>query len=122
MVKKSELKIEFMRGQGPGGQHKNKTDSACKITHLQTGITAYCDCRSQHQSKAKALRLIEKRIKEHHEARKAETKKARRDKVIHDRNVIRTYDYKKGQVIDHRTKKTAPIKSVMQKGKLGLLK
>ena len=33
-VPKSDLRTETMRGQGPGGQYRNKTDSAVRITHL----------------------------------------------------------------------------------------
>lgn len=51
---KSDCKVETMRGTGPGGQHRNKTDSAVRITHLPTGVSAYCDERSQAVSKRKA--------------------------------------------------------------------
>ncbi len=40
-VRKDDLKIEFYRGSGPGGQHRNKTSSACRITHKITGISAH---------------------------------------------------------------------------------
>ena len=35
-----DVKLEFYRAQGAGGQHVNKTDSACRATHVPTGITA----------------------------------------------------------------------------------
>jgi len=42
-VRKSDLRIETYRGSGPGGQHKNKTDSAVRITHIHTGISAQAE-------------------------------------------------------------------------------
>lgn len=38
-IKDSELRFEFMRSSGPGGQHVNKTESACRVTHLPTGLS-----------------------------------------------------------------------------------
>lgn len=121
-IPKSDLKIEFMRGTGPGGQHRNKTDSACRVTHLPTGITAYADERSQHTSKRKALDEVKVRLRDAANQRRAAEKKARRDEKIKPSTSVRTYDFKSGVVRDHRTKKKASIKDVLEKGKLELLR
>jgi len=110
-----------MRGQGPGGQHRNKTDSACRITHIPTGISAYCDERSQQSSKRKAMKELEKRLSNRKHEAQAEEKKANRDYAIHNTKTIRTYDFKSQTVTDHRTKKTARLKEVLFKGKIDLL-
>jgi len=58
-VRKDDLRIEFYRGSGPGGQHRNKTSSACRITHKITGISAQCeDERCQHKNKKIAFRRL----------------------------------------------------------------
>lgn len=120
-IPSKDLKIEFMRGQGPGGQHKNKTASACRVTHIPTGISAYVDTRSQHHSKRMAMQELESRLINKQKKEVASKKKARRDHAIHERNIIRTYDFKKQTVKDHRSKKTARLKSVLN-GNLDLLR
>lgn len=117
-----ELRIEFLKGQGPGGQRKNKVETACRITHIPTGITAYADTRSQNQSKKKALKEIKNRVQNAADERQAATKKAKRDKAIKDTTTIRTYDFSRGIVKDHRSKKTASIKQILEKGRLELLR
>jgi len=63
-INPSDLKIESFRGSGPGGQHRNVTDSAIRITHLPTGIVASSqNQKSQHQNKAMALQVLENRLK-----------------------------------------------------------
>jgi peptide chain release factor 1 len=54
------FKIEFFKAGGKGGQNRNKRDTACRITHPDSGAVGYsCDERSQHQNKIKAFeRLI----------------------------------------------------------------
>ncbi len=121
MIPKKDLKIETMRGQGPGGQHRNKTDSACRITHIPTGITAYCDERSQQSSKRKAMKEIERRLAERKSEVLAADKKAQRDHAIHNTKTIRTYDFKKQTVKDHRTGETARLSDVLFKGRIELL-
>lgn len=58
-VTKKDLKIETMRGSGKGGQHRNKTDSAVRITHPESGAVGYSeDERSQLQNKRTAFRRM----------------------------------------------------------------
>lgn len=122
MIPDSEIKVERIRGQGPGGQHKNKTASCVRLTHLPTGIQVTIDGRNQHQNLRKAKRELESRLAEAAESKKAAGKKARRDEAIKNETTIRTYDFKKGVVKDHRSKKTASLKEVMGKGRLDLLR
>jgi peptide chain release factor 1 len=121
-IQKSDCKIETMRGTGPGGQHRNKTDSAVRITHEPTGISAYADERSQANSKRKAWKELEQRIIQSIIDKKEADKKSKRDFKIHNTKTIRTYDFKSGIVKDHRTGKTATIKEVLEKGKIDLLR
>lgn len=59
-VRFSDLKFDSFRAGGPGGQHQNTTDSAVRVTHLPTGITATArELRSQHRNKALALERLQ---------------------------------------------------------------
>jgi len=50
-------------GSGPGGQHRNRTQSRIDLHHLPTGLRVTCDeTRSQHQNLFRALRVLAARI------------------------------------------------------------
>ena len=117
-----DVHFEYTKGTGPGGQHKNKVESACRATHIPTGLQAYADTRSQHQSKKKALKELQKRVRQQADDQKAAQKKSRRDHAIHNTETIRTYDFSRGIVKDHRTGKTASLKNILQKGRLDMLR
>lgn len=56
---KKDFKVEFYRASGNGGQNRNTRDTACRITHIETGITAIsADERSQLQNKKRAFERL----------------------------------------------------------------
>lgn len=79
-IKESEIRLEFYRGSGPGGQHRNVTDSAVRIRHLPTGIVVQAsESRSQAQNREVAM----ERLKAALEKRERKAKKRIATKVPH---------------------------------------
>jgi peptide chain release factor 1 len=105
-INPADLKIDVFRSSGPGGQSVNTTDSAVRITHVPTGVTATCqDEKSQHKNKAKAMGVLKSRILDA-KTREEDSKRAaeRKGQVgTGDRSGrIRTYNYPQGRMTDHR--------------------
>lgn len=100
-----ELDIEFTTSQGPGGQHVNKTESACRITHIPTGIQVCIQkYRVQHQNKLEALNIIKQKIYQVEREKKMEQEmKHRQGQVLTgDRSEkIRTYNFQQDRITDH---------------------
>lgn len=62
-VKDEDIRIDTYRSSGAGGQHINKTSSAIRITHFQTGIVVTCQNeRSQFQNKDKAMQMLKAKL------------------------------------------------------------
>jgi peptide chain release factor 1 len=102
----ADLRIDTFRASGAGGQHINKTDSAIRITHLPTGLVAECqDDRSQHRNKAKALAVLQARLRDRERAEREAKEAATRKALVGtgDRSDrIRTYNFPQGRLTDHR--------------------
>lgn len=62
-IKPENLKIDFYRASGPGGQYVNRRETAVRITHLPTGIVAVCQSeRLQGQNRERAMKMIYSRL------------------------------------------------------------
>jgi peptide chain release factor 1 len=119
----ADLRIDTFRASGAGGQHVNKTDSAIRVTHLPTGLVAECqDDRSQHRNKAKALAVLQARLRDRERAEREAKEAAQRKSLVGtgDRSDrIRTYNFPQGRLTDHRINLTLYKLGAVMDGDLG---
>ncbi|MBJ7448952.1 MAG: peptide chain release factor 1 [Parachlamydiales bacterium] len=106
IIDEKDLRIDTLRSSGAGGQHVNTTDSAVRITHIPTGIVAFCqEERSQHKNKAKALRVLNAKVAEGIRLEKEQKIASQRSQQVGsgDRSErIRTYNFAQNRITDHR--------------------
>ena len=105
-LKPDDYRVDKFGASGPGGQHVNKTESAIRLTHHETGIVVQCqDEKSQHKNLSKALRVLKARIYEKKREEEAAKQAEQRKGLIGsgDRSQrIRTYNFPQNRLTDHR--------------------
>jgi peptide chain release factor 1 len=105
-IKPEDYRKDIFCASGPGGQHVNKTASAIRLTHFETGVVVSCqDEKSQHKNLAKALRVLKTRVYEIKREQEHKKRSDQRKSQIGsgDRSErIRTYNYPQNRLTDHR--------------------
>ncbi|KKS56025.1 MAG: Peptide chain release factor 2 [Parcubacteria group bacterium GW2011_GWA2_42_35] len=120
-IKPEDLKIDFFRSSGAGGQNVNKRETAVRITHLPSGLTATCQSeRQQERNKEKALRILYGRLYQQKLNQMVEEKKEIRGEVKKSMaewgRQIRSYVLHPYKLVkDHRTGvETSDVEGVLE--------
>ncbi len=106
----ADLKVDTYKASGPGGQNVNKRETAIRITHLPTGTVVNSQNeRSLAQNKENAMSILEAKIMEEIEKKRAVAlKKERAAQVTSSERSekIRTYNFPQNRITDHRIQKS----------------
>ncbi|MGI5849528.1 MAG: peptide chain release factor 2 [Christensenellales bacterium] len=118
VIDPEEIRVDTYRSSGAGGQHINKTDSAIRITHLETGIVVQCQNeRSQIQNRETAMRMLKAKLIEKRENEKMQALQELKGemKKIEWGSQIRSYVFHPYSMVkDHRTGvETGNVEAVM---------
>jgi peptide chain release factor 1 len=123
-LKDDELEVLCQRGHGKGGQHQNTTCSQVRMKHLPTGLSVVINGRDQFSNKREALKILTARVHEHKANAVDSDYSAIRRAQLADggrSNKVRTYNFLKSTITDHRLdKKTGNVKGFMN-GKFEVL-
>jgi len=117
-IEDKDIRIDTYRASGAGGQHVNKTDSAVRITHIESGIVVQCQNeRSQLKNKNTALKMMKARLYQQKMEERAASQEllSEQKKEIGWGSQIRSYVFHPYNLVkDHRTKyETSNIQAVM---------
>ena len=109
-IKPEEIRVDYYRASGPGGQYVNRRETAVRITHLPTGLAVTSQTeRNQLQNKENAMSILAARLLEKKEQEK-ESKIAGKRKIqigwAKRAEKIKTYNFPQDRLTDHRIKKT----------------
>jgi len=109
-IRPEELRIDFYRASGPGGQNVNRRETAVRITHLSTGLVVTSQTeRNQLQNRENAMKILEAKILERKEQQEAETIHGKRKTQIgwaKRAEKVRTYNFPQDRLTEHRIKKS----------------
>lgn len=117
-IRSEDIKVDFFRSSGPGGQNVNKTSSAVRLLHVPTGIVVATQTeRSQHQNRELAMKILRAKLNQLQEDNRAEENAVLKGKVEKAAwgKQIRSYVLQPYQLVkDHRTGfETSDVASVL---------
>lgn len=108
---KKDFKLEWYSGTGAGGQHRNKHQNCCRITHIASGLVEHgTESRSRVDNQRTAFERLAKRVIEWYDIPEIR-------EISNER--IRTYHAERNEVIDHASGRIESYKDVVENGNLG---
>jgi len=109
---KKDFKLDWFSGQGAGGQHRNKHQNCCRITHIESGLTVNgTDSRSRVENQRTAFDKLAKMVIAWHKAQNSTERELATE-------TIRNYHEPRNEVLDKASGFKQPYKDVVDKGNI----
>lgn len=118
-INESDLKIEWFSGTGAGGQHRNKHQNSCRLTHLPTGLMVTAQTRNRDSSLKQARDELITRLQRDADAKHmVESGRAKKRQVGSGQrgDKIRTIRFQDDRATDHRNDKRIKASDYMKGG------
>jgi protein subunit release factor A len=115
-IDKKDLNVEWYSGSGGGGQHRNKHQNSCRLTHIPTGVMKSAQTRSRESSYKEALRdlieLLQSTATYQMMAAKSSDRKSQMGSGMRG-DKVRTFRFQDNVATDHRTGKKVSLSKYM---------
>ena len=110
---KKDFKVDWFSGTGGGGQHRNKHQNCCRITHIPSGLMATGqDHRERPSNQRDAFNRLAVKLIKHYKLDQSNVEGERNDKTI------RTYHEPRNTVKDHASGFSQEYKHVVIDGEI----
>ena len=120
----SDVEMQTLKSGGAGGQHINKTESAVRLLHIPTGISALCqDERSQSQNKQKAMEALKQKVEAFYEQNKKKNIEIQRKNIqnaVFSTTASAVFDYDRNVLVISKNNKSYKLSQIL-KGDMNLL-